>query len=155
VHDARKHGLEKDVQTLDNALASKPASLVPAVVVLPRLTNPASLSVAVEPETALAGTAAALVLATSRGPGWVRSALKPKAPLASHVLSESARTASTSGLPTSGGRRLLLLLRSWLLLLRPRTTLLVASGPSPGTVGYILATAYTPRMNLPTSSICT
>ena len=62
------------LKSSDNSLSAKPASFVPAVVVLSRLANPAALGVAVQPKAALAGTATALVLATGRSPCWVRGA---------------------------------------------------------------------------------
>jgi hypothetical protein len=55
----------------NNALAPKPAGLIPAVVLLIGLANPAALSIAVEPQPALTRAAAALILATGRRPGRV------------------------------------------------------------------------------------
>ena len=55
----------------NNALATKPAGLIPAVILLIWLANPAALSIAVEPQPALSRAAAALILATGRCPGRV------------------------------------------------------------------------------------
>lgn len=137
---------------LDHALAAEPTSFVPAIVILARLADPAALCVAVKPQSALARAAAALILAAGRRPSGVGRARQPKAPLAGHVLTESARRTSPSVLSTSG-RRMPLLLCCRLC----RSTSLLLScvrSPSPGAVGNVLAAAHAPRVNLHTPTAC-
>jgi hypothetical protein len=131
----------------DDALSTEPPSFVPAIVLLTRLADPAPLCIAVKPKPTLLRASAALVLATSRSPRWVRRAREPEAPLASHVLPEPACTASPSCLllSTSGS--------GWLLRLRFRLCLLarctlLSPSPPPRPVRHVFAAADAPRVDL-------
>jgi hypothetical protein len=134
---------------LDDALATKPAGLVAAIILLAGFAEPAALSVAVKPDAALLVAATALVLATGRSPRRVWGSNEAKAPLAGHVLAKSARAASPPRLCS----RLFRLCRRGLLLLLLTSCPGVLGCPSPRAVRYVLAPAYTPRMDLRTPAL--